>query len=259
MATKTEHHSATQAALVTEASPLKGKRALIIGGTSGIGRAVAEQLSILGAELVLVGRDRAKVDGVADQLDGVLFTLARDAHEEGVAEALLAEVGEVDHVVSMVGDSMAGGFLDTSRETMRHVLHSKFLTNWEIARAAAPRLGDGGSLTFTSGTGGRPHEISATYVANSAVAAMVQGLAVELAPKARVNGVAPTFMGHATSFWRDVPAAELTAMADGFVASVPLARLATADEVAATYVHLITSPYVTGQVVAVDGGVMLGK
>jgi NAD(P)-dependent dehydrogenase (short-subunit alcohol dehydrogenase family) len=242
-----------------EASPLDGKTAMVIGGTSGIGLAVAQKLSTRGAELILVGRDGVKADSVADQFDGDVRTLARDAHEEGGAEALLAEAGEVDHLVSMVGDSMSGGFLNTPPETMRHVLHSKFLTNWEIARAAASRLRHGGSLTFTSGTGGRPHEISATYVANSGLAAMVEGLAVELAPSVRVNAVAPTFMGPATSFWRDVPAEELSAITDGFVASVPLGRLATADEVAATYVHLITNRYVTGQVVAVDGGVMLGK
>lgn len=53
-----------------------------------------------------------------------------------------------------------------------------------------------------SGTGGRPHEISATYVANLGIGALVQGFAAELAPDIRVNAVAPTFMGGETAFWK---------------------------------------------------------
>jgi NAD(P)-dependent dehydrogenase (short-subunit alcohol dehydrogenase family) len=99
IATSTEHRSPAPTALMMEASPLEGKRALIIGGTSGIGRAVAAKLAILGAELVVVGRDSAKAGGVADELDGVVMTLARDAHEAGVAEALLERGRRGDHVV----------------------------------------------------------------------------------------------------------------------------------------------------------------
>jgi hypothetical protein len=68
----------------------------------------------------------------------------------------------------MVGDSMAGGFLTTTPTTMRHVLDSKFWANWTIARHAAGTLNTGGSITFTAGTGGRPRQISASYVANLA-------------------------------------------------------------------------------------------
>jgi NAD(P)-dependent dehydrogenase (short-subunit alcohol dehydrogenase family) len=157
----------------------------------------------------------------------------------------------------MVGDSMAGGFTTTTPETMRHVLGSKFWANWTISRHAAQVLGEGSSLTFTSGTGGRPHEISATYVANLGLGALVQGLAVELAPRTRVNAVAPTFMGTATAFWKDVAAEELRRQEAAFGEHVPLRRVATVSEVAATYVHLIANSFITGQTVAVDGGVML--
>src|SRR5262249_37451350 len=136
---------------------------------------------------------------------------------------------------------------------------SKFLTNWAIGRHAAPRLRAGGSITFTAGTGGRPHEVSATYVANLGLGALVQGLAAELAPTIRVNGVAPTFMGGQTGFWRDVPGGEVQRLAASFVQDVPLARLATVAEVASAYAFLMTNGFVTGQVLAVDGGVMLRK
>jgi NAD(P)-dependent dehydrogenase (short-subunit alcohol dehydrogenase family) len=118
---------------------------------------------------------------------------------------------------------------------------------------------EGGSMTFTSGTGARPHEASATYVANLGLETLVKGLAFELAPKIRVNAVAPTFMGTRTLFWKDVPVSELEPMQSGFADNLPLKRIATVAEVASAYVHLITNGFITGQVVAVDGGIMLDK
>jgi short-subunit dehydrogenase len=88
-------------------------------------------------------RDRVEVE-----------TIVLDAHDDTALERFFARLEPVDHLVSMVGDSMSGGFLTTTPETMRHVLHSKFWTNWMIGKHAASKLRDGGSITFTAGTGG---------------------------------------------------------------------------------------------------------
>lgn len=235
---------------------LDRQRVLVIGGSSGIGHEVARQAAAQGAGLTIAGRDRARLAAAAERLGGV-ETVELDAHDDGAVERFFAGLGLVDHVVSMVGDSMAGGFTTTTPETMRHVLGSKFWANWTIGRHAAPALREGGSLTFTSGTGGRPHEISATYVANLGLGALVQGLAVELAPGTRVNAVAPTFMGTATAFWKDVPREEVRRQEATLGERVPLQRVATVSEVAAAYLHLMTNGFITGQTVAIDGGVML--
>ena len=87
--------------------------------------------------------------------------------------------------------------------------------------------------------------------------ALVEGLGVELAARVRVNAVAPTFMGTRTAFWRDVPAEELRAAEVAFSEQLPLKRIASADEVASAYVHLFLNGFITGQTLAVDGGVML--
>jgi NAD(P)-dependent dehydrogenase (short-subunit alcohol dehydrogenase family) len=232
---------------------------LVIGGSSGIGYEIARQLIARGAHVTITGRDSAKLAAAAERLAGPAHTLAFDAHDEAALEAAFSGLDPFDHVVSMIGDSMAGGFMTTKPETMRHVLHSKFWTNWMIGRHAALKIREGGSMTFTSGTGGRAHEISASYVANLGVEALVQGLASELAPQIRVNAVAPTFMGATTSFWRDVPAPELRTAEAAFRETVPLRRLGTPEQVASVYLHLMTNDFITGQVVAVDGGVMLRK
>jgi NAD(P)-dependent dehydrogenase (short-subunit alcohol dehydrogenase family) len=235
---------------------LARRTVVVIGGSSGIGEQIAYQAVSHGAEVVVTGRDGTRLAAAAERV-GAQRTAALDAHDDDAVDAFFAGLGSVDHLVSMVGDSMSGGFLTTSPATMRHVLDSKFWANWTIARHAAATLNPGGSITLTAGTGGRPHEVSASYVANLAVGALVEGLAIELAPDIRVNAVAPTFMD--TPFWKDVPRPELEAAKAAFTMHVPLSRLGTAPEVASAYLHLITNGFITGQVLAVDGGVMLQK
>jgi NAD(P)-dependent dehydrogenase (short-subunit alcohol dehydrogenase family) len=230
---------------------------LVIGGSSGIGYEVARQASERGARLTIIGRDQAKLTAAAERLGGDVQAVALDAHDETALMGFLGDLELVDHIVSMVGDSMAGGFVTTTPDTMRHVLHSKFWTNWTIGKEGAPKVRAGGGITFTSGTGGRAHEISASYVANLAVGALVEGLASELAPRVRVNAVAPTFMD--TPFWRDLSRDEFEAVKAAVVEGVPLARLGAIQEVASVYLHLMTNDFITGQVLAVDGGVMLRK
>ena len=238
---------------------LVGQTILVIGGSSGIGQEIARQASEEGARLILAGRNPAKLAAAAEGLSPAVQSVVLDAHDEVAMEAAFSTLEALDHVVSMVGDSMSGGFLTTEPETMRHVLHSKFWSNWIIGRSAAGRIRDRGSMTFTSGTGGRAHEASATFVANLGISALVQGLAYELAPRLRVNAVAPTFMGTATSFWRDLPENKVEQAQARFAELVPLKRLGTSKQVASTYLHLITNDFITGQVVPVDGGVMLSK
>jgi NAD(P)-dependent dehydrogenase (short-subunit alcohol dehydrogenase family) len=240
--------------MTSEPAPLADRTVVVIGGTSGIGAQVAEQAASFGADVVITGRDQARLTAAAPHV-GARRASRLDAHDDDAVDRFFAGLERVDHLVSMVGDSMTGGFLTTTPATMRHTLDSKFWANWTIARHAAAVLQPGGSLTFTAGTGGRPHEISGSYVANLALGALVQGLAVELAPDIRVNAVAPTFMD--TPFWKHMPEADRRATEQQVVASVPLARLATVHEVASTYIHLMTNGFVTGQVLAVDGGIML--
>jgi NAD(P)-dependent dehydrogenase (short-subunit alcohol dehydrogenase family) len=233
---------------------LDGRTVLIIGGTSGIGLEVARQAASRGASLVITGRDPAKLDLAGEHLRA-LRTEVLDAHDDQALEAFVDRLDGVDHVVSLVGDSMSGGFTTTTPDTMRHVLMSKFWTNWMIGRLSAPKLRDNGTITFTAGTGGRPHEVSASYVANLGLAALVQGLAVELAPRLRVNAVAPTFMD--TPFWRNMTRQQFEEGARQFAGVVPLGRLGAVDEVASSYIHLMENGFITGQILSVDGGVML--
>jgi Dehydrogenases with different specificities (related to short-chain alcohol dehydrogenases) len=237
---------------------LNNQTVVVIGGSSGIGFRVAQLAAKEGAKLILLGRDPERLSEAKAQLSqpGVtVSTQVVDAHDHVALEGVFERIPAFDHLVSMIGDVMGGGFLNASIDTIRHVMESKFFTNVKIGQLASRKLNDGGSLIFTSGTGGRAQDACASYVGNLGINALVEGLAVELAPKARVNAVSPTWT--VTPFWRDMPAAQLEATKQQFARSIPLGRTATIEELAQAYLFLMSNTFITGQHIAVDGGIML--
>jgi len=240
-------------------SELNGTDVVVIGGSSGIGLRVAEFAAEQGARVLIAGRDQSRLDAAASRLEATaqVETARVDAHDEASLATFFAKRAPFDHLVSTIGSPMAGGFLSARLSEIRRTVESKFFANVVIARLAAPLLRSGGSLTFTSGTGGRAQGAAGSYVGNLAIAALVEGLAVELAPAARANAVAPTWTP--TPLWDDVPVAERSATAAHFARTIPLGRTATIDEIAAAYLFLMGNSFITGQQIAVDGGIMLGS
>lgn len=237
---------------------LENKIVVVIGGSSGIGKAVAERAAALGAALIIGGRNKERLEATARLFSEKGYTvqaLQVDAHDRASLERFFAALPEMDHLVSMVGDVMGGGFLEPSEEVIRHVIESKFFTNLVIGRLAAAKLRQGGSLIFTSGSGGSPTQASAAYIGNMAIRTMAEGLAKELAPRVRVNTVAPFWMD--TPFWKNQPADQVQATKADLAKAIPLGRTGTIEEVAAAYLYLIQNTFVTGQQLFVDGGVML--
>ncbi|WP_275627533.1 SDR family oxidoreductase [Pseudomonas sp. 273] len=238
---------------------LKDKALVVIGGSSGIGFRVAQLAADEGARLLIVGRDVGRLQIAQTDLEArgvTVETRQVDAHDHAALESLFNELPVFDHLVSMIGDVMGGGFVGADIAVIRHVIESKFFTNVHIGQLAATKVREGGSLVFTSGTGGRAQDACASYVGNLGINALVEGLAVELAPKARVNAVSPTWT--VTPFWRDVPPAQIEATRDHFEQVIPLKRTANIDELASAYLFLMNNGFVTGQHIAVDGGIMLG-
>jgi len=240
-------------------SELKAAHVVVLGGSSGIGLQVARLALAAGARVLIGGRDRDRLDQAERSLQATgdqVRTLPVDAHDQASLEAFFHDVGEIDHLVSTIGTPMGGGFLSAPIGEIRATVESKFFANLAIARLTAPRLRAGGSITFTSGTGGRAQDAAGSYVGNLSIRALAEGLAVELAPRARANAVAPTWTD--TPLWKDLPAADRAATKATFDRTIPLRRTATVDEIASAFIFLMTNDFVTGQQVAVDGGIMLG-
>ncbi|WKF85291.1 SDR family oxidoreductase [Lacticaseibacillus pantheris] len=231
---------------------LTEQRVLVIGGTSGFGRAVAGQALEDGADVTIIGRTRSHLDETLYLLAGAHGALL-DATDTAQLFDWLATARDFDHVVSTLGGAMGGGFLDHTEQEEVDAISGKFTVGMRVARAVLPHLGNGGSLTLTAGAGGRPYNASGAVVGNQALMTLVQGLAIEVSPHKRVNAVAPYWTP--TGLWRGLSQAELDVQIAAQARQIPLGRVALPEEVADAYLFLMRNRFVTGQTIFVDGGV----
>ena len=192
------------------------KSILVIGGSSGIGLKVSELCADAGMSVHIVGRNMDRLleaKRILETKTSVEISQF-DAHDHDEISNFFNTSKSFNHLVSMVGDVMGGGFISADIETVRHVVESKFFTNLAIAKAAFPKINTGGSMVFTAGTGGRAQHACGSYIGNIAINALVEGLAAELAPTIRVNSVCPTWT--LTPFWRSVPQEQVLATKNAF-------------------------------------------
>lgn len=236
----------------------EGKTVIVIGGTSGFGKSVALKVAALGGKLIITGRDPRKLElALGEFADGGHHARGHllDTADTASVATFFNASEPFDHLVSTAGGFMGGGFLDADMETIRRAIDEKLFANLTIARHAAKKVRQGGSLVFTGGSGGRPHNASGAIVGNDAIRIMVAGLAVELAPKARANAVAPTWTE--TPLWRHMPQDQVQATREHFAKTIPLGRTAHIEEVAEAYVFLMQCGFVTGETLVIDGGLTL--
>ncbi|MFF4623188.1 SDR family NAD(P)-dependent oxidoreductase [Nonomuraea jabiensis] len=244
---------------------LAGSTVVLIGGTSGIGLSAGVLLGGVGARVVLVGRDQARLEAAVDrvrdaapadgQADPVLGVSADGADEDALAE-IFERAGQVDHVlVTSGGIGGAGPVTELSHDDLRSVLDTRLWGAVAAARLAATRLPAGGSITFTSGTFVlRPVPgMTGPLAAVGAVETFTKALAVELAPKRlRVNAI--RYGSFDTPLLRTVSGLDGDAAVAKAGEGTLLGRFGTAAEAAASALFVMANNYVTGQVITVDGG-----
>jgi NAD(P)-dependent dehydrogenase (short-subunit alcohol dehydrogenase family) len=227
---------------------------VVVGGTSGIGRAIAQRAAGRGDEVVVTGRDPARTKAIAEEIGadvpGSARGIALDISEPaGIADAL-ADVGAVDHLVvaAIERDQNTAADYDVTRAIRLVTL--KLVGYTEVVHALLPRMTPTGAIVLFGGLAkDRPYPGSTTVsTVNGGVTGMVHTLAVELAP-IRVNAVHPGIIGD-TPFWEGKPLGHV-------VSRTPLGRLATTDEVVGATEFLLTNGGVNGVNLAVDGGWML--
>ncbi|TJV46144.1 MAG: SDR family oxidoreductase [Mesorhizobium sp.] len=233
-------------------SRLSGRRIVITGAASGIGRATARMFNEEGAKVILLDCNRAGLDTTLDGGEGVVaeVDITKEADVQRTIDECAKRVGGIDGVVNAAGIMLTGPTVDMSIETWRQVIDVNLSGSFFVVKACLPWLLKSGGATIVniaSGAGLLPNApgLVAYAASKGGVIAMTKSLASDLAPGIRVNCVCPGMV--------DTP------MADGFrqnVGNYALKRLADPDEIAKALLFLTCaeSSYITGAALAVDGG-----
>jgi NAD(P)-dependent dehydrogenase (short-subunit alcohol dehydrogenase family) len=238
--------------------PIAGTRVVILGGTSGIGFAVARTAIDAGARVVIASSSAARVESTVAQLGSEAAAgHAVDASDSAALDAFFTAVGPFEHLVYTAAGALTPVLLaDYTTQTARDFLSLRLVSALDAVRAALPHIIAQGSITLTSGSAA--HRSSAGWVLGAAVSgAMIsatRALAVELAP-IRVNVIAPGVVR--SPLWSSLSEAEQEAMYATVGASVPLGRVAEVADVAKAYLYAIDQDYMTGSEILIDGGSIL--
>jgi NAD(P)-dependent dehydrogenase (short-subunit alcohol dehydrogenase family) len=231
---------------------MKGQKVVVFGGGSGAGLAAAKLLASKGAEVIVTGRSLDKME--AARKDG-LSAKAVDGKDVPAVNAFFAELGPFDHLVITAGQTNRGGSFvdDITDQSFRGTFDGKFWVQVNAAHAGARTITKGGSITFFSGGANRRALRGMTNIAavNAAIDGIVPTLALELAPT-RVNAISPGTLR--TSYWTGVPDEQLEAIFERSAQGLPAGRVGNPDDIANAVLFLVTTPFVTGTVLAVDGG-----
>jgi NAD(P)-dependent dehydrogenase (short-subunit alcohol dehydrogenase family) len=242
---------------------LTGKRALISGASSGVGKATAELFAAEGASVGLIARRGDLIDRMAREMDGGAIALAADVSDDraiaGAVDRFASTFGGIDIVVSAAGIDGPSPLKDLTPEIWRKQLDVNLSGTFYLAREAALRMmeADGGTIINIGselsliGMGFYAHYCASKF----GVIGLTKALAHELAPKVRVNCICPgpidTPMMDAELEWFPDPAATRSAA----IERVPLKRFASPREIAEAILFFATSaPFATGSVFSLDGG-----
>ncbi|GAB3893430.1 SDR family oxidoreductase [Microbispora bryophytorum] len=234
---------------------LKDKHVLIVGGSSDIAAALATDLLREGARVTLAGRDIEKTAIAAKAIGDAVRPVALDLSDEGSIQAAADQVravGALDHLISVATERANGPVVSLERRALLAAFDAKVLGPILLAKHFAPMIVDEGSLLFFSGLGAwRPSPGGVAMAAtNGSVSALASALAVELAP-IRVNAISPGVI--TTSAWNTaVP--DKHELFQRVAASAPARRVGEPSDVSAAARALLTNPFITGEILHVDGG-----
>ncbi len=246
---------------------LKGKVALVTGGSRGIGLELAEGLGEAGARLVITARREeflreaeASLKSRGIEVAAMLGSVAEEADVRRWLEQTIAIYGRIDILVNNAGISWGAPTLEMPFERWRQVMETNLDGTWRLTQAVCRRMvdqGDGGRVINVASiaglAGGRPDELSAIgySVSKAGVIGLTRTLATHMAPYGiLVNAICPGFFP--TRMTRGI-----LQEAEAIIAQrTPMGRIGRPGELKGLAVFLAApaSSYITGQAIAVDGG-----
>jgi NAD(P)-dependent dehydrogenase (short-subunit alcohol dehydrogenase family) len=231
-----------------------GKSVQVVGASHGIGEEVARAFAAEGADVLIVGRGKERLDAAAERIGLPVRVRQADARVQQDVDALYADTPRVHHLVLAVSGGMAGlgPLAELSDEALREDFEGKVFAQLRVLRAALPSLAPDASVTFI-GAGSSRAAFPGTVglaAANGALDAAVRPLAAELAP-IRINAVAPGIID--TPWWHPLGENREAFLADA-AERTPVRRIGTVHDVAEAVLFLAGNGFTTGVVLDVNGG-----
>src|SRR5713226_4758172 len=235
----------------------ENKRVVIVGGSSGIGLAVAKEAASQGANVVIVSSKAERVQEAIRSIGGDVGGQAVDVSDEKAVESFFTNLGVFDHLVFTAGDSLQLHELaETDLKQARRAFELRYWSVLAAVKYGSPQIRNGGSIVLTTGVAGRRPHKGWTVVASicGSIEALMRALAVELAP-IRVNAVCPGVVR--TNLWQSMNADARENLYESVGKSLLVGRVGEACEIARAYLFLMQEGYGTGQTVVLDGGAVL--
>lgn len=240
---------------------LAGKRALVTGSTRGIGREIAGALAACGADVAVVGRDKANAEQVAagiPRAKGFACDVSVPAEVERLVSEVEAALGGIDILVNNAGITRDNLMLRIKDDDWNAVIDANLRSAFVATRAASRAMMKrrwGRIINITSVVGLMGNKGQANYAASKAgMIGLTKSVAKELGSRnVLCNAIAPGFIE------TDMTAAMTPEARETLIKNIPLERLGAAADVAAAVVWLSSdlAAYVTGQVIVVDGGLVM--
>ncbi len=235
----------------------ENKRVVILGGSSGIGLAVAEQAKSQGAKVVIVSSNAERVQKAVESLGENAQGHAIDLSDEPAVETLFAKLGAFDHLVFTAGDNLhVRDLATTDLKQARRAFELRYWAALAAVKYGSKSIRKGGSIVLTTGIAGqRPQKgwVIAASVCGT-IEALTRALALELAP-IRVNAVSPGVVR--TNLWQNMAEPERERLFESVGNNLPVGRVGEARDIAQAYLFLMQEEFSTGQILVVDGGTVL--
>jgi len=223
---------------------------VVVGGTRGLGREVAQSYAGDGRAVVVTGREQKGADESAREIGGSTRGLAMDLAEPKAIAGRLTDIGDVEYLVLAAIERDSNSVRDYDIDAAIRLATLKLVGYTAVVNALLPELRDDAAILIFGGLArDRPYPGSTTVTTvNGAVTSMVRTLVIELAP-IRVNALHPAIVGDSPQ-WRDMPPERH----DALVSRTPTGRLVTMAEVVDASRFLLENRAINGVNLSVDGG-----
>jgi NAD(P)-dependent dehydrogenase (short-subunit alcohol dehydrogenase family) len=232
---------------------LQDKHIVIIGGSSGIGLAIAKMAAQEGAHVTIASRSEEKLKSALNQIKGSVKSKCLDVRNEKQIQNFFSNIDPFDHLVTPGSSTSPGSCIELDNDVAKDSFNSKFWGQYFAVKYGSSKIRKDGSIVLFSGVlSQRPAPNTAIMASvNSAVEGLGRALAVELAP-IRVNVISPGYVD--TSRFSQMNEQDREMLLNKLGTQLPVGRIGYPEEIAQTVLYLLTNRYTTASTIYIDGG-----